>query len=1497
MKKIFLTLACAAILGSAWAIGYEASQESSSEGAVAYGFLIADNDGRDVGLYSFPADDCSQPVLVAKSTDVSAGAMAGSTYYAMTYSGTPATAQTWNTVDLATGEFTKLADCGEQHNLYVDMTYDYSRGKLMGIYHYNGTSTIVADINLSDGTSTPYADLPGMWMLGLAASYDGEIYLIGRSNTLDYYLYSLDDARNLNQIGKVSSPADYMQSMEFDHKSGKLYWASCGSYSSYIYNVNTSTGQCTYLGSVGNNGELTGYYIPFKLSADGTPAAATGMEIANPAHDGNITVSFDVPEKTVDGKPLSSVTGWKVMCDDNVIDVPFTSAVPGAKASFEVTVPQGLHVIKVALINETGVGAIANRRMFIGTDIPAAPKNITVKADGNKAVVTWEAVTSGAQGGWINADAVTYNVLRKPDDKTIATGLTATTVNDEVTETNGYQYLVYAMCEGKEGAVGASEIVAVGDGLELPYECSFSEQVDFALWSIIDVNNDGNTWKYTSNFGNPAMMVRSTMAYECDEWLITPGLKLETGKEYKISFDAGAMNPSYPPEFSICMGTSSDPETLTRQVYSGSVDELFPDRNIIYLPEITAAGTYYLGIHAKWDKGYPALYFNNVKIEENHAARLDLNVTDTNNSAIEGATVTFGKDKYLSDAQGNVKIIEIEPGEYTIGVEKFGYEPVSQSITFKANENKTHSIALTNIPQTSVKGVVKDADGKPLAEASVYVHGYDNYKAVTAADGSFDIANVYAKGKYSIEVHAINYLPAAMTVDNIGTETVETGDIVLQEKLTSPDGVTYTADRNKVELGWEAPVDREETFRYDDGNVGMINSYDMSPGINYNTVTGTVFDTPAVFTGMSFRADNRNDIGIILFDLDENGEPTGDILYEQTVKGDDWYWVDVTFTHPVIAPRGAMLALRGNSRLYFDGNTDGTRNDGFPVRSNKMWLSYDYTSPDTPFHWIMSGTDDEPLFNYNFCLRAYGRTLGAPRSKSASAQGHATGYHVWRLPAGSESKQADWVKLTDTPTAEAAYVDNTWNTAEKGLYRYAVKAVYKGDEVSYAAFSDIVPRQLTSAVTITLLTNAPGESAAGAAAVLVEKDGEHNYQATADADGVLSFSNVWEGEYTLTATCDGFAPLSGDISVSGDKDLEQTFTLKELTAMPSNLVAEETDAPDSRLLRWNFSEFIFDDFESYDDFTVDPAGEIEWSYIDADGIDDIGLQNDRYPGITSAAFVVLNAATSNNPRYTPAHSGERAIFSLRDYNLDQTTDDYIVSPELSFKADFVVNFWVYSYWKRDDYIRVGYSTTGKDLEDFTWIGDKKELAKEEEWINETFTVPAAAKYVAINYGETYRGGGIDDIYIGPADKIPGVTASNAPARVAGKAQRYEVYLDNERLGETQNNEWLLENLTTGNHQAGVKSIYASGASEMAVVNFSIATSGIIGNISESFRITSTPATITITGIGESDTVAVYDVAGRQAAVSRTGNTAVAGGLANGVYIVKVNDRAFTMIVK
>lgn len=1096
--------------------------------------------------------------------------MADGVYYAMTYAsgGAGLQATSWNSVDLTTGEFTKIADATDGMPMYVDMTYDYTRGKLLGLYHYDGASSAVVEIDPATGMPTPYVDLPGCWMVAMACDYDGYIYLTGRYNTTKYYLFRLDEARKLHEVASVTNVGDQLQTMEFDHKTGKLYWATGTRYSAYYFEVNPANGDCTYLSDLGKNGEITGLYIPFKLADDGAPAAVRDLAVTDNSHDGQIEITFTAPSLTVDGQALTEITSTQILCDGEAVSATaVTAPVPGAAAVFSATVPLGLHKFTVSVGNAVGAGVPVNFVTFVGVDRPAAPAAVRVAAAGSEATISWDAVTAGAQGGYIDPADVTYTVVRQPDGQTVASGIAATSCSDVVPAMNAYQYSVTATAAGMTGEAAVSDIVPVGDGFEPPYSCDFTAAADLVLWNTVDVDADGYTWSYTSNYGNPAMVVKSTWSYACDEWLISPAVRLEAGKEYKIVYSDGAMNETYPPVYTIAMGTAPDPAALTAEVRTVTADSRYPAQRIVYLPTVETTGVYHLGIHAKWPKGYPTLYFGKFRIEENHASHLTLSVTDAAGSPVQGASLKFGErqESYISDAEGRIEVIEIDPGTYHTTISCFGYITDERDLTFGDVENKQLTVELQSLPTASVSGTVTTAAGRPLENATVYVHGYDEYSAVTDADGRYSINGIYATGSYSVDVHALNYAPASRSFTP-GAGQAITADFTLQEKLIAPSAVEVEATRAEAQVHWTAPADREETFRYDDGQTGMINSYEMQPDICDYTVTGTVYDTPAVFTGMSFRADASGELGIVVFDLNEDGTPTNTILYEQRVAGNSWNWVDVEFTHPVIAPRGAFIALRGNSRLYFDGNTDGTRDEAWPVRSDRMWFSYDYRTK--PIYWIAE-IDGRPLFGYNFLIRAKGRTLGAPRTKEAAAEAPDARYSVWRLPDGKQDSPGEWTLLTDAAIDATAYTDAGWQGVAKGLYRYAVKAVYAGDEVSYPAFSAAVPRLMTTRATLAFTTDVPGVSAAGAAALLVEKDGSRSHTATVGADGSAVIDDVWEGTYTLTATLDGFNPVQSEITVTGEQDFEGGFAFREAIAAPSNFFVEETGTDTERLLRWD----------------------------------------------------------------------------------------------------------------------------------------------------------------------------------------------------------------------------------------------------------------------------------------------------------------------------------------
>ena len=60
MNKTLFSSAISLILAmSLWAVGSRLAEVPADSSPMAYGFLIADKSGRDVGLYSFPESDSS----------------------------------------------------------------------------------------------------------------------------------------------------------------------------------------------------------------------------------------------------------------------------------------------------------------------------------------------------------------------------------------------------------------------------------------------------------------------------------------------------------------------------------------------------------------------------------------------------------------------------------------------------------------------------------------------------------------------------------------------------------------------------------------------------------------------------------------------------------------------------------------------------------------------------------------------------------------------------------------------------------------------------------------------------------------------------------------------------------------------------------------------------------------------------------------------------------------------------------------------------------------------------------------------------------------------------------------------------------------------------------------------------------------------------------------------------------------------------------------------
>ncbi|MBQ7871450.1 MAG: S8 family serine peptidase, partial [Oscillospiraceae bacterium] len=129
-------------------------------------------------------------------------------------------------VNMTTGEYTQLEGSG----MPWDMAYDYSTG-LMYKLMYGYYSTSIRSVNMTTGVDEAVGGIEGAYIITLACSTDGILYGVSDENWLcrldkvtteDGEVYF--NAVPLLQVG--SGYLQLIQSMCYDHNSGKLIWAA-----------------------------------------------------------------------------------------------------------------------------------------------------------------------------------------------------------------------------------------------------------------------------------------------------------------------------------------------------------------------------------------------------------------------------------------------------------------------------------------------------------------------------------------------------------------------------------------------------------------------------------------------------------------------------------------------------------------------------------------------------------------------------------------------------------------------------------------------------------------------------------------------------------------------------------------------------------------------------------------------------------------------------------------------------------------------------------------------------------------------------------------------------------------------------------------------------------------------------------------------------------------------------------------------------------------------
>lgn len=450
MKKVYafiltIAAACGAANAQPTIYGYRTFQRSAET--------------EENGPVKFDATSPSNVTLIANQSKL--GKVYAGTYYnykwyaQVTAQGTQSTVEGLYTIDMSDGTRTLVAEGGTR---VTEMTVDYTTGT---VYAVKGDGDNLVTIDLKTGKTQqvgPFNLSSGGGMLALACSLTGELYGIATDDNF----YKIDKATGTaTLVGATGVNAAYIQAMDFDRNTGKLYWANTGTYS--LYTVNVKTGMATLVGSIGKNADdsIQSLFIPYINVAKGAPDRVTNR--AAEVVGAMVKLSWTNPAVDAQGGNLEDFTKVEVYRDG--VKVADVEGKAGEKSSYDDQgVAEGKHAYDIVPVNSKGEGGKDSDPLSVtvGDDVPGAVGDLNVATGDLKATVSWTAPTRGMSGGKFSPEGILGYKVKRSDKKDVLATLPADQLSYTDNATFGrYVYSVVAYNKDGDGAEASTQEVIV----------------------------------------------------------------------------------------------------------------------------------------------------------------------------------------------------------------------------------------------------------------------------------------------------------------------------------------------------------------------------------------------------------------------------------------------------------------------------------------------------------------------------------------------------------------------------------------------------------------------------------------------------------------------------------------------------------------------------------------------------------------------------------------------------------------------------------------------------------------------------------------------------------------------------------------------------------------------------------------------------------------------------------------------------------------------------
>ena len=408
-------------------------------------------------------------------------------------------------------------------------------------------------VNVETDQFEPIAAYRGRTIvLALAATSGGEMYYIDGAG--DLYTINKRNGRT-SLVGNTGvTPTAYDQCMTYDGKTGTFLWAAQSTDGSVLYSVDPATAEAKQVMKFKNNEQWVSLYMTTSEAPAEAPAAVSRAQMKYAA-PGSLesTITFTVPSKTFSGSTLTGNVNLNVWLDGE--NLKGEDVAPGTAMSIPNTLTEGNHYVCITTDNAAGFSPVRYIYQYAGYDTPLAPTEATLSVAGGNNSLTWKAPTAGINSGYIDAAALTYNVVRYPGAVTVATGISATSFSEPTPgDMQSYYYRVTAINGSHESAYAESNHVLCGDSFSIPYKQDFNDMSVFTdFFTVVDNDGDGNSWR--KGYTNEVRIDYIKNGKDADDWLITPPIKMESGMKYRYHMNMKTFTPAYPENFEIYIGT------------------------------------------------------------------------------------------------------------------------------------------------------------------------------------------------------------------------------------------------------------------------------------------------------------------------------------------------------------------------------------------------------------------------------------------------------------------------------------------------------------------------------------------------------------------------------------------------------------------------------------------------------------------------------------------------------------------------------------------------------------------------------------------------------------------------------------------------------------------------------------------------------------------------------------------------------------------------------